>query len=181
MSDVKDVRKAGAVALAAEPEVNPYAADALERINRVRAVLDGFPKTLNLPPVTASELGSAKRITADALATAARFAEEQPNVGGDLSNVPKLRDGADFLTAYEGLREQAIFLLKDIDQFIVQCKLETATYARGLYRMARTYAVSATAPIKAQAQVEIMKPVFGRRRRPKSAPADPDTSAGTKK
>ena len=177
MSEEKNVKNAGPAALAAEPEVNQYAADAQERINRVRGVLEGFPKTLAFPPLTRGELASARRITAEALSQAARFAEEQPNVGGDLADVPKLRDGANFLRAYEGLREQAIFLLNDIDQFIVQCKLETAKYARGLYRMARTYAASAPTANKVHSQVEIMRPAFGRpaRRAKPAPPADTET------
>jgi hypothetical protein len=180
MNEENDVRRTGTVALAAEPEINPYTADAQERINRARAVLEGFPKTLALPPLTGGALSSAKRITAGALAQAARFAEEQPNIGGDLADVAKLRDGANFLTAYEGLREQAFYLLRDIDELLVQCKLETAKYARGLYRMARTYAASAPKASKVHAQVEVMRPVFGNPPR-RSKPAPPADAEAVKK
>ena len=164
-----------------EKSDNPYLADAQERIKLVRAVLEGFPKTLVMPPLTRGTLASAKKITVEALSQAARFAEEQPGIGGDLADVAKLRDGANFVSAYEGLREQVFVLLRDIDEHLVQCKLDAATYARGLYRMARVYAASAPTANKVHAQVAIMKPVFGRRpARPKPAPPA-DTEAVRKK
>jgi hypothetical protein len=175
MSEEKDMKNTPAVALAAEPDVNPYSADALERINRVRAVLDGFPKSPVLPSLTPGQLGIAKRITVEALAQAARLAEERPNLGGDLADVPKLRDATHFLLAYEGLRERAFFLLRDLDQLIAECKVDASKYARGLYRIAKAYAESAPKGNQVQAQIEVMRPAFGRRRRAKPAPpADPE-------
>jgi hypothetical protein len=168
--------KARAAAAAADPNNNPYLEDATERINRLRTVLDGFRKATL--PLTPAQLRAARKITVEGLQKAARFAEEQPNVCGDLADVEKLVDQTQFLMAYEGLREQALFLLRDVDQVIDQCKFEAAKHTQGLYRIAKTYAVSAAAPTKVQAQVEILKPVFGRRRRPKPAPpADPDAPA----
>jgi len=178
MSDQKDVKP---VAHAAEPEINPYAADAQERINRVRAILEGFPKTLDLPPLSAGKLSSANKITAEALAQAARFAEGQPNIAGALADVKKLRDGSDFLSAYAGLREQVFVLLNNIDEYLVQCKLDTAKYARGLYRMARTYAASAPTANDVHAQVEIMRPSFGRPAVRRVKPAPPAGSETVKK
>ena len=178
MSEQKEVKPA---VRAAEPEINPYAADAQDRINRVRAVLEGFPRTLDLPPLSAGKLSSANKITAEALAQAARFAEDQPNIAGELANVPKLRDGSDFLSAYAGLREQVFVLLTNIDELMVQCKLETATYARGLYRMARTYAASAPTANDVHAQIEIMRPSFGRPATRRVKPAPPAGSETVKK
>jgi len=176
MSTEKDETKAQTAADAADPINNPYLADATERINRVRAVLEGFRKAAT--PLTPAQLRAARSITVEGLQKAARLAEEQPNICGDLAEVGKLVDTTHFLMAYEGLREQALFLLRDVDQVIDQCKYEASKYTQGVYRMVKAYAVSATAPSKAQAQVEIMKPVFGRRRRPKPAPpADPDAPA----
>jgi hypothetical protein len=176
--NLKIETESGSAAVAPEPNVNPYLTDALERMERLSAILDGFPKAADLPRLTPAEVGAARRVTVEALQQAARFAEERPNIAGDLADVAKLNDATHFLMAYEGLREKAYFFLRDLDQILIQCKSDAAKYARGLYRMAKAYAASSPKATQVQTQVEVMKPAFGRRRIARPAkPADPDAPA----
>ena len=179
MSDNNENRfETNPAATADEATINPYLADAIDRVNRLRAVLEGFPKlSSGEPPVTPSERRIATVTTVEGLEQAALFAEEQPNVGGELADVRKLRDKIHFLLAYERLREQALFFLGDIDQTIIRQKVEGAKYARGLYRMAKAYATSAPGQ-RLQSKVAVMKQTFGitPRRKP-NPPADPDAPA----
>jgi len=162
---------------ATDPAGNPYLADALERIERLRTVLEGFPKSPG-KRLTPGQLRSARRITVDALQQAERFAVEQPNIAGALADVGKMRDTAHFLLAYEGLREKSILHLRALDQFILQRKYDASRYALGLYRVIKTYAANEPDSDQMQGQVDIMQPLFGRPRRSKPAlPADPDASA----
>jgi hypothetical protein len=177
MNDEKAVTKAGPAAEADESNTNPYFADALERRNRLRAILDGFPKAdLTAPPLTPAERRMASMTTVEGLEQAALFAEEEPNVGGELADVKKLRDIINFLLAYEGVREQAVFVFGDLDQTVVRAKLDGAKYARGLYRMAKAYAASAPAQ-RLNSKVAVMKQLFGvnRRTKPAVAPSDAET------
>jgi hypothetical protein len=186
MSTEKDVKAVNQVAPAAavaadEPNANPYAADALDRKNRLRALLEDLPNfDRSLPPVTSSQRRLATLTSVESLEQAALFAEEVPNVGGELSDVKKLRDKINFLLAFEGVREQALFLLADIDQVIVREKVEGAKYARGLYRMLQAYAVSAPNQ-RLQSKIKAMRYAFGFERRRKPAPpADEEIPAETK-
>ena len=160
-----------------DPAGNPYLTDALERMERLRTVLDGFPKATG-PRLTPGHVRSARRITVEALQQAERFATEQPNIAGDLADVKKLRDTTHFLLAYEGLREAAILLLRDVDQFILHRKYDASKYALGMYRVIKTYAANEPETQRMQGQVDLMQPHFGRPRRSKPAlPADPDAPA----
>jgi hypothetical protein len=67
------------------------------------------------------------------------------------------------------VREQALFLLGDLDETIIREKLEGARYARGLYRVAKACAESAPAK-RLQSKVQVVRKTFGfeRSRKPEA-------------
>src|SRR5687768_13585157 len=129
-------------ASADEPNSNPYNVDALERVNRLRAMIADVPGASDLPRLRSSEIRLANATSAEALEQAAVMAVNAPGVGGELANAPALRDALNYIFAYQQFREEMAAALRQIDLALVHRKLVAAKLARPLYQVMKAYAAS---------------------------------------
>ena len=162
---------------APEPIPNGFTPDALERMARLRAMAAEFPdeadpkKVLTLP-----EIRLARQTSLAALEKAAVFAEAGPNVGAPSANAAEMRDAIAFELAYTGVRDEARELARRIDLAILRRKVKAVKGARGLVRMAKSFATLEEGE-EVRSRVTDMKRAFTRPRRKKAtAPTEPATA-----
>lgn len=158
-------------AAADDPAINRYIAEALELVNRIRAIAALFPEESEPRRLRPSDLRLANITSAEALEQAAVLAEAAPNVGGSLANVHGLRDTINYLFANAKVREEAVTLLRRIDNTLARKKLRAVKLARALYQVAKVYAAS-EAGDGVKPHVAQMERTLRRKRRKAAAPAE---------
>jgi len=163
-------------ASADEPTNNRYNADALERVNRVRAIVADLPGAADLPRLSSSDLRIANSTSAEALEQAAVMAVTAQGVGGELANAPAFRDAVNYIFAYQQLREEMTAALRKLDLAIVRNKLTAVKLARPFYRLMKVYASTEVGdPLKPY--VTQMQRTLTRRRRKALVTSEPDEVA----
>jgi hypothetical protein len=163
---------------AQEPVANRFTPDAQERMARLRTMAAEFPDVSDPKGMTPAERRIARQTSAAALEKAAVFAEGGPAVGAPAANTAEMRDAIAFELAYAGVRDEARDLARRVDEAILRRKLKAVKEARGLNRMAQSYAtLEVGEPVRSR--VADMKRAFSPRRRRNSA--QPESPAAEKK
>jgi len=165
---------------AAEPKSNRFTLDAHERTERLRAMAAEFPDESDPRPLTPVEIRLARQTIPAALEKAAFFAETTPGVSGTIADVEELRDAIAFELAYAGVSDEARAYARRVDMAITKRKLKAVRAARGVYRMAKSYATVAEGDA-IRTHVSDLKRTLGhpRRRKPAAQP-DPAKAAVNK-
>lgn len=176
---MREQTKQPAVSAAADDTVNnPYAADALDRVTRLRAIFADLPGATNLPRLRPSEIRIANSTSAEALEQAAVIAATTTGVGGELANVAAFRDAVNYIFAYQQLREEMTAALRQIDLAMVHNKYLAAKLARPLYQVMKAYAASEVGDAL-KPYVKQMQRTLARRRRkplPTATPSEPEVA-----
>jgi hypothetical protein len=166
------IEPASGATAALEPVANRFTPDAQERMARLRAMAAEFPDVPDPKGLTPAERRIARQTSAAALEKAAVFAEGGPAVGAPAANTAEMRDAIAFELAYGGVRDEARDLARRVDEAILRRKLKAVKEARGLYRMAQSYAtLEVGEPVRSR--VADMKRAFTPRRRKSSAQPEP--------
>jgi hypothetical protein len=169
------IEPATGATVAQEPVANRFTPDAQERMARLRAMAAEFPDVSDPKELTSAEKRIARQTSAAALEKAAVFAEAGPAVGAPTTNTAEMRDAIAFELAYSGVRDEARDLTRRIDEAILRRKLKAVREARGLNRMAQSYAtLDVGEPVRAR--VADMKRAFTPRRKKLTAPPAPPTT-----
>lgn len=122
------------------PPSTRFTIDAEERMARIREMADAFPQEAEPVLLSPFDLRLARITSAAAIEAAAVFVQAEPEIGRQVADVNELRDAIAFEQAYAGVRDEALALARRVDMAIVRRKLQAALAARGVYRMAKSYA-----------------------------------------
>jgi len=166
------IEPANGATAAQEPVANRFTPDAQERMARLRAMAADFPDVAEPKGLTSAERRIARQTSAAALEKAAVFSEAGPAVGAPAANTAEMRDAIAFELAYGGVRDEARDLARRVDEAILRRKLKAVKEARGLYRMAKSYATLEVGEL-VRSRVADMKRAFTPRRRKSSAETEP--------
>jgi hypothetical protein len=166
-------------AAAEEAGSNPYHADALDRVSRLRAMIADLPGTTDLPRLRTSDIRLANGTSAEALEQAAVMSINARGVGGDLANAPALRDAVNYIFAYQQFREEMTAALRQLDLALVHKKLVAVKLARPLYQVMKAYAASEVGD-SLKPYVKQMQRALGLRRRKPATPTPSDPEEVTR-
>jgi len=164
----------------AKEPANKYTPDALERMARLRTMASEFPDEADPKALTSAEIRLARPTSAIALENAAVLLEASPVDVGPVADAVELRDAIAFEIAYGGVRDEARAFARRVDLAIMRRKLKAAKAARGLYRVAKSYAtVDVGEPIRPHV-AEMKKELVPPRRRKKTAAGPAPSPVATK-
>lgn len=157
------------------PVLDAIAADAKEKIERLRAVAAEFPAEGEPRELTRAEMQLAASTPITFLEKAARFAEAAPEMGNPLSvDTNVLRRAIAVELAYGGVVDQCYTVARRARIVILREKLKAVKVARELYRLAKGY-VTTDAGGGVKIHVQEMKNSLRRKAR-KATDEEPEES-----
>lgn len=155
---------------------NRYTSDASRRRAQVRAIGDAFPDEPEPRPLTPMEVRLARHTPVEALESAAEFLDSMPHLAQGM-DAELLRDAIAFELAYDGIRIEALALVRRVEHAILRRKLKAVKITRGLYRIAKGYATLDQSNEAVQQHVLNLKRSLVRPRRRKRAKSDGEPQA----
>ncbi|HUP60421.1 MAG TPA: hypothetical protein VNA69_08395 [Thermoanaerobaculia bacterium] len=144
---------------------------------QVRAIADAFPDEPHPQALTPMEVRLARHTPVEALESAAEFLDAMPHLAQGM-DAELLREAIAFELAYDGVRVEALALVRRVEHAILRRKLKAVKITRGLYRIAKGYATLEQSTEAVQKHVLSLKRSLVRPRGRKRAKGEGKTDGG---
>lgn len=140
-------------------------------VKTLRAIVDDYTPSSDTPQVTTPDRRLVRSTPLEGLLAAANFIDSVPGIGGTLADRDLLMRTIDRWPLHEDLLLQAKVLVRLIEDEVVRDRLEAVHYARGIYRVGKSY-VTAPPTKRLQHYLHSMQQHLGRKKRRRAATAE---------